>query len=214
MQNYTIYKTLFVSRPETENHIAYCYFTHKMCPIDSCPDEIKKNKKLVKVWNEIQSKLKILRQNGISEGTVKLLFDTRECKISRMHIDANYRIFLSDCDETEVIMTPLVKAVYFLFLNHPEGIVLKKICNHYDELLAIYSKISNRSDVSSIQRSIRNLCNPVDNSINEKCAVIRRTFYQKFDGIYAEQYVVSGERGAPKRILLDRSMILWDKKID
>ena len=60
------------------------------------------------------------------------------------------------------------------------------------------------------EQSIRDVTNPCNNSINEKCARIREAFVQNFDDRLAKNYYITGKRGEAKRIVLDKSMIIWD----
>ena len=69
---------------------------------------------------EIQVRVQRLRILGVSETAIRSLLD-EPVVISRMIITKDFRILLPDYD-MEIKMTPLVKAVYFLFLMHPEGI--------------------------------------------------------------------------------------------
>ena len=41
-------------------------------------------------------------------------------------------------------MTPIVKAVYFLFLRHPEGILFKELIDYRDELDMIYRSVKEK----------------------------------------------------------------------
>ena len=61
-----------------------------------------------------------------------------------------------------------------------------------------------------LEQSIRDVTDPCNNSINEKCARIREAFVQNFDDRLAQNYYVTGKRGEPKRITLDKSMIIWE----
>ena len=65
-------------------------------------------------------------------------------------------------------MTPIHKALYILFLNHPEGIEFKNLIDHREELLAIYQKMGSRMEQSKIEETVNRLVNPLDNAINEK----------------------------------------------
>jgi len=77
---------------------------------------------------EIEERVTKLEQHGISRAVLfKMLGD--DVKLSRMIIDSKYRIYLIDYDYMEIKMTPLVKAVFLLFL-----IILKA---YYSRNLAI-----------------------------------------------------------------------------
>ena len=107
--------------------------------------------------------------------------------------------------------SPLPKAVFLLFLNHPEGILFKNLPDHRDELIAIYKKISGQENLGSMEKSIDDVVNPTLNSINEKCSRIREAFISKFDESIARNYFITGERATPKRIVLDRNLVILDR---
>lgn len=93
-----------------------------------------------------------------------------------MEIDEKYRIFLKYDDGTpiaEVKMPALPKALYFVFLNHPEGFPLKHLIDYREELLSWYRKLSNRKNA---EKYIDKLVDSTDNSANEKISRIREAF--------------------------------------
>lgn len=59
-------------------------------------------------------------------------------------------------------------------------------------------------------RSIEDVTNPFLNSINEKCARIRKTFLDILDEHVAEQYYIQGARGEAKKITLPRDLVVWE----
>ena len=59
-------------------------------------------------------------------------------------------------------------------------------------------------------QSIEDVTNPLLNSINEKCARIRRTFVTMLDSSVAEQYYIKGARGNAKKITLPRELVAWE----
>ena len=69
----------------------------------------------------------------------------------------------------EVMMPTLPKALYFVFLNHPEGFPLKHLIDYLEELLSWYRKLSNRKDA---EKYINKLIDSTDNSANEKISHI------------------------------------------
>lgn len=94
----------------------------------------------------------------------------------RLRIDDQYRIFVEYDDGSpiaEVKMPALPKALYFVFLNHPEGFPLKHLIDYREELLSWYRKFSNRKNV---EKYIDKLVDPTDNSANEKISRIREAF--------------------------------------
>ena len=121
-----------------------------------------------------------LRAKGLNEWTFRSLFKTK-AQLSRLVITKDYRILLPDYNDIEVKMEPLVKAVFFLFLNHPEGIIFKELADFREELLNIYKKLKPMGLNKRTIQSIEDVTNPLLNSINEKCARIRSAFVKEFD---------------------------------
>ena len=150
-----------------------------------------------------------LRNKGLNEWTFRGLFKTK-AQLSRLIITKDYRILLPDYNNIEVKMEPLVKAVYLLFLKHPEGILFKGLTDYREELLDIYKKLKPMGLNKRTIQSIEDVTNPLLNSINEKCARIRSAFVKEFDESLAKNYFVTGERGEAKKIALPRDLLIWE----
>ena len=134
----------------------------------------------------------------------------QEDKLSRIVITKDKRIFLPDYNNIEIKMEPLVKAVYFLFLKHPEGIVFKHLPDYREELTNIYKVLRPWGLSERTLQSIEDVTNPILNSINEKCARIRSAFVRHFDDHLAENYYITGDRGKEKKIALTRNLVEWE----
>lgn len=160
---------------------------------------------------EIEERINKLKQKGIKQYILENLLRA-PIKPSRMVITSDYRILLSDYNNMEIEMTPLVKAVYILFLRHPEGIPFKCLCDYRKELQAIYSDVRKGWLTDKMDRSVEAATDPYNNSINEKCARIREAFIKKFDERLIEPYIVKGERGYPKTVTLPRELVEWQTK--
>ena len=131
-------------------------------------------------------------------------------KVSKLVITNDYRILLPDYYNIEIKLEPLVKAVYLLFLKHPEGIVFKDLTDYREELKQIYSVLRPNGITDKAIQSIEDLTNPVSNSINEKCARIRGVFVGHFGDDIAQHYYIDGLRGEPKKISLPRDLVIWE----
>jgi len=132
-------------------------------------------------------------------------------RLSRLVITKDFRLLLPDYNHMEIKMEPLTKAVYLLFLNHPEGIVFKDLPSYRNELAEIYGKLRPGGLSERALQSIEDVTNPLLNSINEKCARIRSAFIKEFDEGLAKDYLVTGERGEAKKITLPRNLVIWEE---
>lgn len=121
----------------------------------------------------------------------KLNIEVAKSNLSPLVITEDYR-FLLTAYKKEVLLPPIHKALYILFLNHPEGIEFKKLIDYREEFLRIYRKIGSRIDTKVIENSINRLVNPLDNSINEKCARIKSTFALCMNKYQLSNYIISG----------------------
>ena len=159
---------------------------------------------------EIMQNVERLQAKGISKYLLEqVIFE--QPKLSRLVVTHDYRILLPDYNNMEIEMTPLVKAVYILFLSHPEGIPFKCLADYRKELLGIYLTIKGESEpTEDILKSISAITDPFNNSINEKCARIREAFISKFEESLIEPYIVRGKRGCPKGISLPRELVEWE----
>lgn len=157
---------------------------------------------------EVKEKVQMLRELGMSETEIMSNFRISQ-PLKKMVISKNYRIYLGD-ERKEIHMEPLVKAVYLLFLNHPEGILFKRLPEYRKELTAIYAKLKPSGLSTKGLQSIDAVTSPLTNSINEKCARIRSVFVDLFDDQMARHYYVDGLRGETKRITLPRDLVVWE----
>jgi hypothetical protein len=157
---------------------------------------------------EVKEKVQKLKEYGMSEKEITSLLHTEEPLLS-LTISKNYRIFLGD-NRVEVHMEPLVKAVYLLFLSYPEGIVFKDLPDYRRELTKIYSEVRPWGLSERALQSIEDVTNPLLNSINEKCARIRKAFVNAMDSKAAEPYIIKGMRGGIKKIDLPRDLVIWE----
>lgn len=157
---------------------------------------------------EMQEKVQMLKGYGMTEEEIiSLLFCTQP--LPKLIISRNYRIFLGD-ERKEVHLEPLVKAVYLLFLKHPEGIVFKDLPDCREELAKIYNKVRPWGLTDRALKSLEDVTNPMLNSINEKCARIRKAFGALLDSRVAGQYYIKGVRGKAKKIALPRELVVWE----
>ena len=131
-------------------------------------------------------------------------------KLSKLVITRKNEIVLPDYNNMKVKLEPLVKAVFFLFLKHPEGIVFKFLPDYREELINIYKNLKPLGLNERSLQSIEDVTNPCLNSINEKCARIRAAFVNKFDEHLAKNYYITGNRGDVKKIVLPRDLVVWE----
>ena len=130
-------------------------------------------------------------------------------ELSRLVITPlTYTVLLPDYDR-EIHFTAQVKALYCLFLNHPEGIRMKEISDYKEEYIHLYFCLTNRSDTDKLRESVNRLldvCNP--NALNVKksqCNLAVRRAIPNDD--LRKHYEIEVNYGLPHKINLDRSLV-------
>lgn len=120
----------------------------------------------------------------------KLNIEAARTTLSPLTITADYRFLLPQYKK-EVEMEPIHKALYMLFLNHPEGIEFKQLPDYRDELLQLYERTATRLSRESVTSTVERLCNPLDNAINEKCSRIKAAFAPLMNPYQLQYYIIS-----------------------
>ena len=152
----------------------------------------------------------------------QLRIEAARGQLSRLLITKNFRFILMDHGNKEIELQPVHKAVYLLFLAHPEGIEFKRLSEYRDELLGYYMKTALSMDKQKIEESVEHLINPLDNAINEKCSRIKNVFLSLLDEYSASYYIISShaQKNFPnseriwfrrlKVITLPRELVVWE----
>jgi len=157
---------------------------------------------------ELKDKVRKLKEYGLSEKDIVSLLHSEQPSL-QLTVSKDYKVFLGE-KRVEVCMEPLVKAVYLLFLKHPEGIVFKDLPDYRKELAYLYDKVRPWGLTDRTLQSIEDVTNPTLNSINEKCARIKKIFLGILGSEMAEHYYIKGTRGEPKGIDLPRDLVVWE----
>lgn len=122
----------------------------------------------------------------------ELRIEAARTRLSRLRITKEYRFFLVDRGNKEIEMQPVHKAVYLLFLAHPEGIEFKRLRDYREELTQFYMATARMTDKEKIIESVNHLVNPLDNAINEKCSRIKKVFLDILNEYSGSYYIISG----------------------
>ena len=130
-------------------------------------------------------------------------------KLSRLDIVPNtYQFLLPDYEE-RLCFTTQVKALYTLFLLHPEGIRMKDIGDYKEEYKRLYFRFSNRSNTDKMRESIERLFDLMTpNALNVKKSQCSKELKRVIPNDDARRhYEIEVHRSGPHRIRLDRKLV-------
>lgn len=129
----------------------------------------------------------------------------------KLQITSSYRIFLPERDNLELRIRPLPKAIFLLFLKHPEGIYFSNLPSYRDELLQIYLKLTNRLDLETVKASIELVLSQDSNSFFSQKTKLSNALSSYFDKSEISHYLIGGPDGKAKSIPLDPSFVIWEQ---
>ena len=175
-------------------------------PTGAIPEEERLDPRTEQILDEIR---RLQEKYDVSIDELEILLGYT-VQLSQLHILRSGRIYLSAYDNTEVRMPNVAKALYFLYLRHPEGLRFKEIADHRDELVHIYSNITGRNDQEEIEKSIDLLVDPFSNALNVNASRIKTAFRNAVSDRIARFYYINGAAGDVKKVPLDRDLVLWD----
>ncbi len=150
----------------------------------------------------------ILRQieEASKDGSVEIIFadDIRkyiallqEEGLSPLVIDSRLQIRLP-LYELTLDLPPLAKALYMLYMRHPEGLYRKQIADCREELLWLYSACLGRRVDSDMRRTIDHLTDFSTKNADKQMSLINRSFRRALAD-KADHYIpVSAKRGERK----------------
>lgn len=126
---------------------------------------------------------------------------------SKLLIRRNGRIYLPNYANMEIKIPTLEKALYILYLKHPEGIYISSLNEHRQELYDIYARLSNRGLMEDMRKRIDDMTNVLRDQTSVKISRIKKSFTDALGNALAEHYIIQGENAERKLIRLDRSLV-------
>ena len=193
----------FMDYCEYKKEIILKMRTADICP--SCLNHINQKDLQPNFVNQILDTMDGIRNNLIFRERARI---TRTP--SRIQVAGFMKlIYLTDFGNLGVRLNPKERALYLLYLNHSEGISIPELCDHYNELLAIYQRLSGRESQENIRRAIDSLVNPLENDISINLSRIRKKFKDAVGEDLLPFYDITGEHGERKFIKLDRELVTY-----
>lgn len=132
-----------------------------------------------------------------------LLFEPSKLEISGLI----KKIKFTDIGNLELRLNPKEKALYLLYLDHPEGIMLNNIEDFRDEVEKNYFRLA-VGDNNANRRAVDLLLNPMEGDRDTVISRINSKIRNTVGDELAEFYIIKGERGGVKKIKLDRELVI------
>jgi hypothetical protein len=108
-----------------------------------------------------------------------------------------------------VPLQPLDFAVYRLFLNHPEGIIMRERQAYLDEMRGLYRAVRSFEDEARMEEILRPMfvLSEDSGSMMQCISRIKARFRSRMDEVHMMPYIIHGKRNQPYRIACDRTLV-------
>ena len=100
----------------------------------------------------------------------------------------------------KVYLNPVERTLYYLFLNHPEGITSDDLVIHWKELCRIYSRESTFADSEFREDKIESLCSESKTVFYATVSRIKRKFREAVGNLNAEPFIIKKEKGGKYKV--------------
>lgn len=149
-----------------------------------------------------------LKEMGLEEETAYP--EGRAEPTVELYIDGQYHIRLGSPQGQEIPFRPIVRALFILFLKHPEGILLKERIQFQEELDEIYAVIAPHVDAQDRWRRVRRLTDSEGNAFSENLSVLNATLDRILPPDQVQEFKVQGYNGHPRQVPLSPLKVHWE----
>lgn len=117
----------------------------------------------------------------------------------RLVIQGRGCIFFPDY-KAKAYLNPVERTLFYLFLNHPEGIASDDLVLHWKELCRIYSRESSFADSDFREDKIESLCAESKTVFYATVSRIKRKFRDVLGDLNAESFIIKKEKGGRYKV--------------
>ena len=203
---------------EEKKQIALKMRTADIC--DTCLSYSEKNDSNRVYMNQLMQIMDGVRSNLMFRDRSKYLRTNSRLEFRGMM----HKMYLTDLGDLQVNLNPKERALYLVFINHPEGISRRDLVDYKMELLAYYDFFSSKWDKladkldennkserdNKIEESLNLLTHPLEDNFMQVLSRIRRKFKDAVGEEQYKTYSIEPYDGIYK-ISLDRELISFDE---
>lgn len=102
--------------------------------------------------------------------------------------------------KAKAYLNPVERTLFYLFLNHPEGITSDDLVLHWKELCRIYSRESSFADFNFREDKIESLCAESKTVFYATVSRIKRKFRDVLGDQNAEPFIIKKEKGGRYKV--------------
>ena len=188
---------------QEKKEIALKMRTADIC--DQCLSYSEKNDSNRVYMNQLMQIMDGVRSNLMFRNRSKYLLTNSRLEFRGMM----HKMYLTDLGDLQINLNPTERALYLVFINHPEGISRADLIDFRSELIRHYAFFSNSSDNNQINEAVDLLTNALEQKLMQVLSRIRRKFKDAVGEDQYKTYSIESHDGKYK-ILLDRELVSYD----
>ena len=108
-------------------------------------------------------------------------------------------IILLPDENMSVVLNPMERTLYRLFLSHPEGIAADNLLAYWQELCRLYEQESRSDDPPLRANALESLCSESKRVFYANISRIKRKFVDTLGARRAKPYIIARDRNGPYR---------------
>lgn len=170
--------------------------------------KLESDRETVEMLTEMERLARSLKLKGVKTEMFERMLQSLEQPV-QMTVRPSGHLSFQDFGDIEIRLNPAEKAVYFLFLNHPEGILPDAVVGFRADLIDLYKRASIYDEWHSPENTVDSICAEDKNVLYSTISKIKSKFKVLGEKQFCH-YIISKDSMTGKyRIPLDPSMVLW-----
>lgn len=190
---------------EEKKEIALKMRTADIC--DDCLSYSEKNDSNRVYMNQLMQIMDGVRSNLMFRDRSKYLRTKSRLEFR----EQNHYMFLTDLGDLQVNLNPKERALYLLYMRHPEGISRTNVVDYKNELKSYYKWLTNSSSSDQIKMAVDLLVDASDDNFIQVLSRIRRKFKQAVGHEQYKDYSIESNNGI-YQIAIDRELVSFNEK--
>ena len=146
----------------------------------------------------IRSLVTELHSRGLDYSAIENGIHAYPCSC-RLIVEGRGHISFPDY-KAKAYLNPVERTLFYLFLNHPEGIASDDLVLHWKELCRIYSRESSFTDSEFREDKIESLCAESKTVFYATVSRIKRKFRDALGDLNAEPFIIKKEKGGRYKV--------------
>ena len=172
--------------------------------------QVAKDEETISMLVEMERLARSLKLKGVKSDVFDAMLHSLE-QPADIWIKPSGLIVIPDFGNMEIRLNPTQKMLYFLFLQHPEGIHPDAIIGLRNELIRLYSRASIFEEWHPAEETVDSLCAEDKGVLYSNISKIKSIFVKKLGDKCAQHYTIRKDpESGFYRIFLNRNLVHWD----